>query len=81
MIVTKVDMPYVSDNVPDRLQSCTLTLAKRKDNGKLYTVILLSDRVLFIDECSISHGPLNYFYDEYEIIREYREGETLSITA
>lgn len=77
----KVKMPAVAVVKEQRLDTCELYIARHKEDNKVYTVILARENeVLFIDEDSICHGTLDYFYDEYTVVRKYNEGETLSIT-
>jgi hypothetical protein len=68
---------------PDPLDLCSLILCRKPATNKLYTVILLdNDQVMFVAdrEAPITYQGLKYLKSEYEFIRYYRKGETLSIT-
>jgi hypothetical protein len=74
----KITMPVIKGL--DKLKTCQLTLARRKEDGQIFTAILVGDEVLYINSSTLMYSDYDYFLGENEIIRPYEKGETLSIT-
>jgi len=81
--MSKITMPAVE--MPDayRLQLCHPYLVVHKDTRAVRTVIVgRDDTVLFFDleDGIILHGTVDYLKGNYDIIRAYQTGDTLSYT-
>lgn len=60
---------------------CKPLLVRHKADGKVGTAIISFKEVLFFDtNGNITWSDVDYLKEEYELIREYNPGETLSIT-
>lgn len=57
------------------LSPCRPYLAKRRSDGRVSTVVRVKDSVLYISEDTTSQSGEEYFWNSYQIIREFAKGE------
>jgi hypothetical protein len=73
-------MPNVSAISSLALMGCKLLIVRCDNSGDHSTAIVAVNEVIYFDPTGISYSDVQFFQNNYSIVREYAPGEKLVVT-